>query len=134
MGLTCDRLVSVGVSHFGIAALTAAVSGALFASLVAAVTLANRRLADPYDADERGALVVAASGLLSGALFAILGADTVGAWLSLAPWVAVPASLAGTAVLSLLGTIALRPLAYRYLRWARPPSLLREEREDGFEP
>lgn len=122
------------MSHFGIAALAAAATGALFASLVGAVALANRRLADPYDADVRGLVVVAAGGGLSGALFALLGADTVGAWLSLSLPLAVLLSLVGVLALTLLGTLLLQPLAYRYLRWARTPSLLREELEEGFEP
>jgi hypothetical protein len=122
------------VSQFGVAALTAAVTGALFAALVAAVTLVNRRLVDPHDVDERGAAVVVYGGLLSGALFALLGAGTLAAWLSLSTVAAVLVSLLGTVALGLLGTLLFRPLVTRYLRWARTPAVLREERDDGFEP
>jgi hypothetical protein len=122
------------VSHVGTAALVAAATGALFASLVGAVALANRRLADPYDLDGRGVAVVAAGGLLSGALFAPLGAERVAAWLSLPVPVALALTVAGTVALALVGTVAFRPLVSRYLRWARTPSVLREERDEGFEP
>lgn len=122
------------MSQFGVAALTAAVTGALFAALVAAVTLVNRRLVDPHDVDERGAAVVVYGGLLSGALFALLGAGTLAAWLSLSTVAAVLVSLLGTVALGLLGTLLFRPLVTRYLRWARTPAVLREERDDGFEP
>ncbi len=122
------------VSHVGTAALVAAATGALFASLVGAVALANRRLADPHDLDRRGVAVVAAGGLLSGVLFAPLGAERVAAWLSLSAPIAVVVCIAGTVALALLGTLLLFPLVSRYLRWARTPSVLREEREEGFEP
>lgn len=122
------------MSQFGVAALTAAGTRALFAALVAAVTLANRQLADLHDVDERGAAVVAGGGLLSGALFALLGGGTLAAWLSLSTVAAVLVSLLGTLTLGLIGTLLFRPLVTRYLRWARTPAVLREEREDGFEP
>ncbi|MFC7227139.1 hypothetical protein N0B31_06965 [Salinirubellus salinus] len=122
------------MSHVGTAALGAAGAGALFAALVGAVALANRRLADPSDLDTRGAVVVAGGGLLSGALFALLGAERVGAWLGLPQLLAVVVAVAGTALLAGVGTVLLWPLAYRYLRWARTPSVLREEREEGFDP
>lgn len=134
MGLTVGRTQPPAVSHVGTAALVAAATGALFASLVGAVALANRRLPDPHDLDGRGVAVVAAGGLLSGLLFAPLGAERVAAWLSLSVPVAIALSVAGTVALALLGTLLLHPLAYRYLRWARTPSLLREERDEGFEP
>jgi hypothetical protein len=98
------------------------------------VTLVNRRLVDPHDVDERGAAVVVYGGLLSGALFALLGAGTLAAWLSLSTVAAVLVSLLGTVALGLLGTLLFRPLVTRYLRWARTPAVLREERDDGFEP
>jgi hypothetical protein len=122
------------VSQFGVAALTAAGTGTLFAALVAALTLANRRLADPHDVDEHEAAVVAGGGLLSGVLFALLGARTLGAWLSLSTVAAVLVSLLGTVALGLVGTLLFRLLAIRYLRWARTPAVLREEREEGFDP
>jgi hypothetical protein len=124
----------VGVSHVGTAALGAAGAGALFAALVGAVALANRRLADPHDLDTRGAAVVAGGGLLSGALFALLGAERVAAWLGLSPRLAVVVAVTGTALLAGVGAVLLRPLTYRYLRWARTPSILREEYEEGFDP
>jgi hypothetical protein len=122
------------VSHFGTAALGAAVVGAGFTATVLAVSVANRRLSDPHELDFTGIIAVAGGGLVSGGLFAVMGAEQVGAWLSVS-WVQA-LLLSFVALLSIVavGTMLFQPMIYRYLRWARTPSVLREERQEGFEP
>jgi hypothetical protein len=122
------------VSHFGTAALVAAVVGAGFTATVLAVSVANRRLSDPHDLDVAGVMVVAGGGLLSGGLFAVMGAKQLGAWLSVS-WVqALLLSFITMLSIVAVGTMLFQPMIYRYLKWARTPSILRDERQEGFEP
>lgn len=120
------------MNYVGTAALVAASTGALFAGLVGAVALANLRLDDPHSLDGRGAAVVAGGGLLSGLLFAPLGAELVGTRASLPFLPALALVLGATLLLAVVGGALLQPLAYRYLRWARTPAVLREERDEGY--
>lgn len=115
------------MSHFVVAAYTAAAVGATLAALLVGVALANRRLEDPHDMAYRDTALLAGGSLVAGVLFALLGVGWLGAVLGV-PWpVAVALTLGGVLGVAGAASLVLSRVAYRYLRWSRTPAVLRED-------
>lgn len=120
------------MTHFLTASYAAAGVGIVVAAAVLAFVRANRRLEDPYELDRLGAFVVAGAAALAAGLFAALGSGALSARVGVPPLLSLLASLVAVPLAVGLATLALQPLVYRYVRWARTPSVLREEAEEGY--
>ena len=112
------------------AAYGSAAIGGAFSGLICAVWLVNRRLEDDFDFRHREAAAVAATTLLVGSLFAVLGAETLAATTSGDPIRLIGLSLLAVLLWTLGSSVALlRPVRW-YIGWARPPPVLRQYEND----
>ena len=112
--------------HEAVAAYGAAAIGGLLAGLIGAVWLVNRRLEDDFEFRHRDAAVFAAAALLTGGLFAVLGAESLAASLSASAGRLIGASLLGVLLWTLALSVTLTKPVHWYIEWARPPAVLRK--------
>jgi len=112
--------------HEAIAAYGAAAVGGLLSGLVGAVWFVNRRLDDGFEFRGQDGVVVAAAALLTGSLFAVLGAETLATTASGSVGWLLGVSLLGVLCWTLVSSVALIKPVRWYIEWARPPAVLRQ--------
>lgn len=112
--------------HEVVAAYGAAAIGGLVSGLIGAVWLVNRRLENGFNFRHRDAAVFAAATLLTGGLFAVLGAETLATTTPESVGWLIGVSLLGVLLWTLvLSVVLIKPVRW-YIGWARPPAVLRQ--------